>query len=220
MKKLIITCVLMAVTFACRAQWLTPEAVNGALMGTVIGGIAGGNCNDGFSGNGAAIGAGIGLAVGAIAGEARQQNQYNSQPVVYQPAPVAVPGYGYTAPYVYYPPNNPQPRRPNYAVGGTLLGAASGALIGQGSGSAGEGAAIGAGAGLLLGGIAEYAARKKQQKATKAYAAPAPQPPQVQYHQPTPSEITSKPAPNSTYYWTSPPRQIPDAPRVPDAPTF
>ncbi|HMP82730.1 MAG TPA: glycine zipper family protein [Verrucomicrobiota bacterium] len=233
MKKLLLTIMIASVAIASRAQWLSPEAVNGALMGTFIGGIAGGNCHDGFSGDGAAIGAGIGLAVGALAGEARRQNQYYAEPATYQPAVVATPGYGYSSTYVYYAPNNYtapgyyyRPERPNYAVGGTLLGAASGALIGYGSGNTGEGAAIGAASGLVLGGIAEYAARKKEDKSTKPQPAstvqqqPPAQPAAYQPPQLVQSEITFQPAANSTYYWTAPPRQIPDAPRVPDAPTF
>lgn len=233
MKKLILTCLVVGTAVSGRAQWLSPEAVNGALMGTFIGGIAGADCHNSFSGDGAAIGAGIGLAVGALAGEARRQSEYYSEPVAYQPAVVATPGYGYSSTYVYYAPNNYtapgyyyRPSRPNYAIGGTLLGAASGALIGQGSGNAGEGAAIGAGAGLLLGGIAEYAAKKKEGKPTgnqtssAQYSSSDAQPVQYQPPQLVQSEITSRPAPNSTYYWTAPPKQIPDAPRVPDAPTF
>jgi Glycine-zipper domain len=231
MKKLVLTSFVVTIAIAGQAQWLNPDAVNGALMGTFIGGAAGGNCsNGGFSGNDAAIGAGIGLAVGAIAGEARRQNESSAQTVVYQPAPIATPGYGYAKPYVYYAPNSYsapgyyyKPQRPNYAVGGTLLGAASGALIGAGTGNAGKGAAIGAASGLVLGGVAEYATKKK---AAKTQTTPAPQPaPQVQTQPVQPaqlaqSQVTSTPAPNSTYYWTAPPVQISDAPRVPDAPTF
>lgn len=234
MKKLILTVVIAAtVTTPGRAQWLTPEALNGALMGTFIGGIAGADCHDSFSGDGAAIGAGIGLAVGALAGEARRQSQYYSEPIAYQPAIVATPGYGYSSTYVYFAPNNYtapgsyyQPSRPNYAIGGTLLGAASGALIGQGSGNAGEGAAIGAASGLILGGIAEYATAKKERRIAHSQSTPetqtGPQSQPAPYQPPhlANNQITSTPAINSTYYWTAPPKQIPDATRVPDAPTF
>jgi hypothetical protein len=97
-------------------------------------------------------------------------------------------------------------------------------LIGQGSsGNPGEGAAIGAGAGLVLGAIAEHVAQKREKKAiTTAEYSPVPQAqaeePQVE--PPQQHEITSQPCPTSTYYWTAPPKQVPNAPRVPDAPTF
>jgi hypothetical protein len=162
--------------------------------------------------------------------------------VIYAPAPTASVGYGYSpggpSPYVYYTPNaysTPgyyyRPTRPNYAVDGTLLGAASGALIGEGaSGKPGGGAAIGAAAGLVLGSIAEHTARKQEQRFASAQ-------PAVPYHvqQPAPPastqaaslqtpdsrpEIASRPCATSTYYWTAPPPQIPNAPGVPDAPRF
>ena len=86
------------------------------------------------------------------------------------------PDYGY---YGYYDAG-----RPNYAASGTLLGALTGGLIGNSIHHQGwEGAAIGAGAGLLLGGIAEDAARRQERRAaaTMYQATPAPRSqPQVQ----------------------------------------
>ncbi len=255
MKKLVLTCLASAALLSARAQLFSPEALGGAFWGAMIGGLAGGGhhgyshhgnyCSSGgFSGEGAAIGAGVGLLAGALVGEARRQDYYHAQPVVYVPAPAttATVGYGYSSrgssASVYYAPNAYpapdyyyHPSRPNYAVGGTLLGAASGALIGEGTqGKPGEGAAIGAAAGLVLGGIAEHAARKQEQRIAAAQPAVQTQwqqpaqttPPQDERLQ-TPdarSEITSRPSANSTYYWTAPPRQIADAPSVPDAPRF
>jgi hypothetical protein len=116
----------------------------------------------------------------------------------------------YASPYVYYAPNAYyapgyyyQPAGPNYAVGGTLLGAASGALIGAGTHRPAEGAAIGAAAGLVVGGVAEGVAQHRE----RALAADPPaRPPGVQ---PVRTAVAYVPA-----------RQIPDAPRVPNAPTF
>lgn len=108
------------------------------------------------------------------------------------PAPYYGPVYypGYEAPYVY--------RRPNYAVTGTLLGALTGGLIGDSIHHQGwEGAGIGAAAGLVLGGLAEYSARRSEQRAAAAA-------PPVSYA--TPSAPVSAPA-------------IPNAPTVPNAPT-
>lgn len=238
MKKLLLTCVMIAALFPARAQLLSPEAFSGAAMGALIGGVAGGSsyyhgCGyyNQFSGQGAAIGAGIGLLAGALIGEVNQRAAYAEQSIAYAPVPMATSGYGYSSPYYYYAPNAYtasgyyyRPSRPNYAVGGALLGAASGALIGAGSEQAGKGAAIGAAAGLVLGSVAELAAKQQEQKITAVQTTPPSQaqvqampavPPQVR----TQNQITSQAVATSTYYWTTRP-QIADAPSVPDAPTF
>jgi uncharacterized protein YcfJ len=243
MKKVVLTCAAIATTLSAPAQLFSPESLSGAFWGSLVGGVVGGDCRDGFSGEGAAIGAGVGLLAGAIAGESRRHHYYDSPSYVYSTAPSVSFGYGYgscePSAYVYYAPNSYcapgyyyRPSRPNYALGGTLLGAASGALIGQGAdGKPGEGAAIGAAAGLVLGSVAEHAARRREEETAQPIQAnPAQRQTQTQQHeiietpQPEPShyantQITSKPVANSTYYWKARP-QIPDAPRVPDAPTF
>lgn len=231
MKKLLLTILMLAALLPARAQLFSPSSLGGALWGGLIGGIVGGDCRRGFSGEGAAIGAGVGLIAGAIAGEANRNYYAGSPGYVYSSPPAVSVGYGYgcggSSAYVYYAPNSycaPNyyyaATRPNYAVGGTLLGAASGALIGAGSRDAGKGAAIGAATGLVLGSAAEISARRREQRASTVIAstpAPAFQP---QVHNPAPQhQITSKPCATSTYYWTSRP-QIADAPRVPDAPSF
>jgi len=207
-------------------------------MGAMIGGIAGGSsysygCGyyNQFSGQGAAIGAGIGLLAGALVGAANQHAAYIDQPVAYTPAPVAMSGYGYGSPYAYYSPNAYtapgyyyRPNHPNYAVGGTLLGAASGALIGAGNNQAGKGAAIGAAAGLVLGSVAQIATKKPQQEVVAVQTAIQPTTESVTQDsrpqtQESSAQITSQPCATSTYHWTARP-QIADAPRVPDAPTF
>ncbi len=228
------------------AQLFSPEALNGAMFGSLMGGLIGGSgnnscgynyygCGNGFSGQGAAIGAGVGLLAGALVGQARQNEYYAEQPYVYTPATTVNLGYGYAdssgSVYVYYAPNAYtapgyyyRPTRPNYVVSGTLLGAASGALIGAGNEQAGKGAAIGAAAGLVLGGVAELASKKQAKEVVAAQMTPQSQvqvqpTPQAQPQAPAQSQITSTPAANSTYTWTPRP-QIADAPRVPDAPTF
>lgn len=226
---------------SAQAQLFSPESLHGAAWGGLIGGIVGGDSHrhghhyhHGFSREGAAIGAGIGLLAGALAGETRRYDYYESPDYAYTPAPTVGLGYGYTrhgsSAYVYYAPNAYcapgyyyRPTRPNYALGGTLLGAASGALIGAGDHHAGEGAAIGAAAGLVLGSIAEGAAQQRERTAVMAAQptpAPTHPPPAPAETQPVPPpQVTSQPCADSTYYWTSRP-QIPDAPRVPDAPRF
>jgi hypothetical protein len=174
---------------------------------------------------------------GALVGESRRHNaSYYDSPgyagYAYTSAPSVSFGYGYGhyghSSYVYYSPNRYcapnyyyRSTRPNYAVGGTLLGAASGALIGAGTHDAGKGAAIGAAAGLVLGGVAEASAQRREQRAAAVQSAASEQVP-VQSQTPAvlpQNQITSRPAATSTYYWTTQP-QIADAPRVPDAPTF
>lgn len=241
MKKLLTTLLAAGALLPAKAQLFSPEAFTGAALGAVIGGVAGGDTHRHrghyhrtFSGEGAAIGAGVGLLAGALAGETRRRD-YNASPgYAYAPVTTVNLGYGYagcgSSAYVYYTPNAYcapgwyyRPTRPNYTLGGTLLGAASGALIGAGTGDAGVGAAIGAGAGLVLGGVAETAARRQEQRfAASVQSSPAL--PQVQATIASASpvvqnQITSRPGPDSTYYWTSRP-QIADAPFVPDAPTF
>lgn len=231
MKKLLLTLLTATALFPARAQLFGPESWGGAFWGSLIGGIAGSDSRHGFSGKGAAIGAGVGLVAGALVGESRRNNPsyYDSESHVYAPATSVSFGYGYghhgSSAYVYYSPNRYcapnyyyRSPRPNYAVGGTLLGAASGALIGAGHGDAGKGAAIGAAAGLVLGGVAEVSTQRREQRAavqsTPVQVQAETQPPPQPQHQ-----ITSRPAANSTYVWTTRP-QIADAPRVPDAPTF
>jgi uncharacterized protein YcfJ len=218
MKKLILTGLASLTLVSAQAQLFSPDSLNGAFWGALIGGIAGGDCHHGLSGEGAAIGAGVGLLAGALVGHARQYDYYNSPGCAYAPAPSVSFGYGYrdcgSSAYVYYAPNHyvaPNyyypPTRPNYAVSGTVLGAASGALIGAGHHDAGKGAAIGAAAGLVAGSIAEHAARSSEGGAPR----------RLVYQQ---NHVTSKPSATSTYHWTPHPQQIADAPRVPDAPTF
>ncbi len=227
MKRLIVTILAAGALTSASAQSVIPNALGGALLGTVIGGIAGGNChNGGFSGNGAAIGAGIGLAAGAVLGEVQQQSAYNSQPCYYASAPVyAQPVYGYVYPpaYTYAPAPAPAPPQPNYAVGGALTGALAGGLIGTGYGNGWEGAGIGAASGLVVGSLAEYGAEKQEQKVAAAQTAPLVWQPAVQADPPGQTS-TSQVAPMPQAYrpaanpgWDY---QIPDAPRVPDAPTF
>jgi uncharacterized protein YcfJ len=232
MKKLLVTVMASATLLSAPAQLFSPEALGGAMWGSLIGGIAGADCHNSFSGEGAAIGAGVGLLVGALAGEARRNDQPASDPSIHVPAPTVSLGYGYgSSAYVYWSPNAYtapgyyyRPTRLNHAVSGTVLGAASGALIGSAYDDAGKGAAIGAAAGLVLGSVAEIAAKQHEPKAVTTQASAQPvQTTTTQdsglQTQDSRSEVTSQPCATSTYTWTSRP-QIADAPRVPDAPTF
>jgi outer membrane lipoprotein SlyB len=251
MKKLVLTLLVVAALIPARAQLFSPESFSGAAFGAMMGSIIGGDCH-GPSGQGAAIGAGVGFLAGALAGEANRRNNYYSEPASYYvPAPSVNVGYVYSgggsSAYVYYSPNHytapgyyyrpvtyqtyqQSAARPNYAVNTTLLGAASGAMIGSANHNAGKGAAIGAASGLVLGGIAEHQARKQERRVAEQTITQGqqqePATTQVASAQPQTvrSEITSRPVATSTYTWTQRPQhqehQIADAPRVPDAPTF
>lgn len=183
------------------AQLLSPESLQYSFLGAMIGGSVGGDYHCGhyhWSGENAALGAGVGLIAGTLLGQARQQQSQN--------APSASPPTAYGYSYGYNPsPAKPAASRPNYALSGTLVGAASGALIGEGvSGRPGQGAAIGAATGLVLGGIAEHNARKRETPPPANDSAPAP-------------------SSGAKSAWTSTPvayNRVPDAPRVADAPTF
>ncbi len=229
-----------------QAQWFSPESFGGALWGAIIGGVVGSDCHQGFSGEGAAIGAGIGLIAGTLVGEARRQNYSSAYPqAAYASGAYYQYGVGFgtaTGPsaqvYANYAPNAycapayySQPPRPNYVVGGTLVGAASGALIGSASEKAGQGALIGAATGLVLGGLAEAGAQKRERNLAPAVSAqvppPAPAPPQLhaQASEPALSASRALPPPKAASSHNrvpapAPRHQIPDAPRVPDAPTF
>ena len=173
------------------AQLFSPASLQFGLLGAFIGGAAGDGRHCGWSGDGAAIGAGVGLVAGALISESRRQQYYNSP-------------YDYPPPaYSYY-----EPVRPNYAVSGALLGAASGALIGEGtSRQPGRGAAIGAAAGLVLGSVAESQARQREAASViPGYPAPVPAVAGARASVWSPGPV--------------PRFQIPDAPRVPAAPTF
>jgi uncharacterized membrane protein len=191
----------MLVLNSANAQLFSPEAWNGALFGALLGGSVGGDRHCGWSGNGAAIGAGVGFVAGALIGEANRE-RYDNAPYAY-----SRPAYGYAYSYGpgysgYYSPG----ARPNYAVSGTLTGAAAGALIGEGtSGKPGQGAAIGAAVGLVLGSVAEQQARQRERADFAGHRLP----------------VTVVPDRPSVWQASLAPRhQIPDAPRVPDAPTF
>jgi hypothetical protein len=225
MKKFAAVLLGCATLTSAHAQLLQPEAWQGLLLGGLIGGLAGAEGCDDFSGKDAAVGAGIGLLAGSLLGESRRSAAAEAPGYTYGPAPGANVnlGYGYGSGggggYVgvssggYYAPTGPAPTsRPNYAVGGALLGAASGALIGAGNDEAGEGAAIGAAAGLILGGAKEYATRREERQDNAEYIpaaglirpAPQAQPaaPAIPTNPGPHAQITSTPGPTSTYTWT------------------
>jgi hypothetical protein len=140
-----------------RAQIFGPNATSGLLLGGLAGGIIGHNDHN-QTGRGIAIGAASGLILGSIVDQAN----YDS----YQRTEVSGPDYyGYRqAPAYYYADTDYDYgyTRPNYAVSGALLGGLAGGIIGYNNHfQTGRGILIGAASGLILGSIAEHAARER-----------------------------------------------------------
>jgi YMGG-like Gly-zipper len=106
-------------------------------------------------------------------------------------------GYGYTG--------------PSYAVGGMLLGALTGGIIGNSIHHQGwEGAAIGAASGLVLGSVAENYARAPRQTYQTYPAQP--------YQPNTAPQAANPTATFSKAEYSRPAYAIPNAPTIPDAP--
>jgi uncharacterized protein YcfJ len=211
MKKALVAVLVTSSALAAHGQLFSPEAIGGAFWGSFLGGLAGSDRCHGFSGRGAAIGAGVGLLVGTLVSETRRQDYY--RPYGYGPQAYAQAGYG----YVYQPAYAYAPARPNYTVNGTLVGALAGGLIGAADHKGWEGAGIGAASGLVVGGFAEAAAQKRDREWI-----PVPPPPPVALS-PPPPPVPPPPTASRTaqpVVKSAPIHQIPDAPRVPDAPTF
>jgi hypothetical protein len=121
---------------------------------------------------------------------------YGASPYYYSPY---YSSYSYAPPYRY----DYSYARPNYAVGGTLLGALAGGIIGNSVHHQGwEGAGIGAAAGLVLGSVAEHNARARE---NAVYSAP------VVYSQS--SAIANSPTVNDA-------PTVPAAAQAPSAPVY
>ena len=143
---------------SAQAQIFRPEAVSGATLGAIAGAIIGNNSGNHNGLQGAAWGAGIGLITGQIAGDANAERGWGAGVTVrsggrYERGPA----YGVDrGPLVW-------DRRPVYRGDGLVLGAITGAIIGNNSGIFGHrgdrGAAWGAGIGYVLGAISEENAR-------------------------------------------------------------
>jgi YMGG-like Gly-zipper len=162
------------------------------------------------------------VAVGSLAAQADGYHGYHNYPhhaYVRPSFSFSFGAYPYFSPYPYYSfPAYSYPAysysnpgydsgygyaRPNYAVGGTLLGALAGGLIGSSVHNQGwEGAGIGAAAGLVLGSLAERNARAYEQR---VYTAPPVSYNQASYTQP--NAIADAPTVNNA-------PTVPDAPKV------
>jgi uncharacterized protein YcfJ len=169
-----------------RAQIFGPNATSGALLGGLAGGIIGHNDHH-QTGRGIAIGAASGLILGSIADQANYDYYQRTQ----VPAPDYYADRYYEAPrydYSDYSDTDYGYARPNYAVSGTLLGGLAGGIIGYNNHyQTGRGILIGAASGLILGSIAEQAAREREMAAERpvyvsapAEQAPAPAAPEPQ----------------------------------------
>lgn len=173
-----------------KAELFSSSAAGGALLGGIAGAIIGNNSGHGNGAQGALIGAGAGLLLGAMADNNRPGRVYVHGSVGprfhhgghYQPCrPYGYYGYYqrpavYISTPVYYaapaPVYRTTYRQPSYAGTGLVVGGITGAIIGNNSGrhNTWRGAAIGAGAGLLIGAIADSAAREREVQVEQAPA--------------------------------------------------
>ena len=206
MKRLICSLLVVGAVLTARAQGLPPESFGGALWGAMLGGIIGSDCHHGFSGTGAAIGAGVGFIAGTIAGESRR-NSGEPYPAY---ATVSV-SAGYPAcgsPYVYYAPNAYcapgyyyRPVGPAFAVSTTVVATGN-----SGNTTRGESQPVAA--------QPTPAATASENSTPQTTTASSAQP-QSSQEQPV---VQSSATPSTSATFAA--RQIPDAPRVPEAPTF
>jgi uncharacterized protein YcfJ len=170
---------------SAQAQIFRPEAVSGAAIGAVAGAIIGNNSgslgHDGL--RGAAWGAGLGLITGQIVGDANAERDWRGTQV----PPYRRDGGRYSRGPVYGVDRGPLVwDRPANRGDGLVLGAITGAIIGNNSGLFGHrgdrGAAWGAGIGYILGAIAEENSRVRAVpppvRVSEAPAAAAPAAPQ------------------------------------------
>ncbi|HZP58747.1 MAG TPA: glycine zipper family protein [Opitutaceae bacterium] len=172
-----------------RAQIFGSNATGGALLGGLAGGIIGYN-NHNQTGRGIAIGAASGLILGSFADQAR----YNAYQQTQVPVPSSyyvyrqAPAYYYQTPASYssdYYGDDYGYERPNYMASGALLGGLAGGIIGYNNHhQTGRGILIGTASGLILGSLAEHAAREREAAAatpvivtTAPVAPPAPEAP-------------------------------------------
>lgn len=154
--------ILILGSASAQAQIFRPEAVSGAALGAIAGAIIGNHSgslgHDGL--RGAAWGAGVGLIAGQIAGEAAADRGWRDTQV----PPFRAGGGRYDRGPAYGVDRGPLVwDRPADRGDGLVLGAITGAIIGNNSGLFGHrgdrGAAWGAGIGYVIGAINERNAR-------------------------------------------------------------
>jgi len=164
MKKLFAVLMGTGVLASAQGQLFTPEGLSGAFWGGLAGGIIGHN-SDHHTGEGIAIGAGAGYLLGTLTHQARRQEAYYSTP--YEPVQAQA---GYYDPNWYYGgPAYYGDYQPSRALNGAIIGGIAGGIIGDNNHHQGlEGAAIDIGTGLLLGGLADYFAYRREH-ARRAY---------------------------------------------------
>ncbi len=196
MKTLFCLAVALLSVAPARAQIFGPNATGGALIGGLAGGIIGYN-NHHQTGRGIAIGAASGLLLGSIADQANEDFYQRTQ----VPVPATTYVYRQTPAYYYsnYAGSGYAP--PNYTASGALLGGLAGGIIGYNDHyQTGRGILIGTASGLLLGALADEAAREREAAPAPMVvaAAPATQPPSAPESVPVPATAASSSAPASS----------------------
>ena len=100
MKKLFLAVLAASTLISARAQWLGPNAANGAFFGGLAGGIIGNNFRGHHIGEGIAIGAASGLFLGALADDAAYRHYGGYYDGWY--GAYSYPSYGYYSYSPYY----------------------------------------------------------------------------------------------------------------------
>ncbi len=185
MKTALTLCLALLALPPASAQVFGPRTASGAVFGGMTGALIG--RHSGSLGHSAWRGAGYGVGAGLLFGAAADHyylqrmatrvpvpSSYYPRAYVYREVPV---GYYHEPIYA----DEVGAGRSSYATQGLLLGALTGAILGNNSGSLGHnawrGAAYGAGAGLLLGALADHQARPPAESATRTVvSAPPPAP--------------------------------------------
>lgn len=157
MKKPLLLLAALTLVLPARAQVFNSDSLGTAAIGGLLGGIIGHNSGR-RTAEGIGIGAGTGLLLGALRNNHRNRGGYDSY----------IPSRSQSV----YASGGRVERRPNYAVTGAALGGLAGGIIGHNNGrKTAEGIGIGAVSGLVLGGLAENAARRSERRHYYAHEA-------------------------------------------------
>ena len=174
MKPAILLIALFLLPSSMSAQLFSREPMRGAALGGLLGGIIGHNSNRKTT-EGIGIGAGTGWLLGNLSRNHRERGSYDTY----------IPSRRRSV----YADSVPVGNRPNYAITGAAVGAVTGAVIGHNQNRRTmEGLGIGAVSGLAVGGLAEYAARKRETR--HYFAEEAPPRYNVKFHANAPQVIT------------------------------
>jgi len=158
MKTFTLLAICLAIPHIGQAQLFSRESVRDTALGGLLGGIIGHNSGR-KTAEGVGIGAGTGWLLGNLSREHRDRGSYDTY----------IPSRRRSV----YADSAPAATRPHYAITGAAVGGLAGAVIGHNQGrKTMEGLGNGAASGLLIGGLAEHAASKRETRHYFAEEAP------------------------------------------------